>query len=479
MLKGKSRSRRTGIAGVMFGVMFTGFAYGQSNPGTITLTDLSSFKDPGKTWKTASDVSADRGKNNTLNVAKGSGLIVNTPDSKTHGTDLYTTVEHGDADVEFDFMMAKGSNSGVYLQGRYEIQLLDSWGVLKPRAGDVGGIYERWDDSKTEGQKGYEGHAPRQNTGKAPGLWQHMKIAFQAPRFEGGGKKTENAKIVRIELNGVTIQEDVELTGPTRGAMSNDEKPTGPLRIQGDHGAVAFRNINVTTYSRRPSAAGDNDNTDPILLDAPVNTVLRSFMDLPGGPRVVHAVSVGSPQQVHYTYDMDKGTIVQVWRGDFLNTTPMWHDRGDGSSRPRGAVQILTKPVLTLAKLSGGQGSWTADTASTGYRPKGYTLDANDRPIFVYNIYGSKVTDNIQVADNGQGIRREISVENPGTDLYARIADGTSIIETGKGMYDIDGKSYFLRLDNSADAKASVRDTNGRKELIVPVKGKLSYSILF
>jgi hypothetical protein len=90
-------------------------------------------------------------------------------------------------------MMAKGSNSGIYLQGRYEVQLLDSWNVVNVKAGDNGGIYERWNDDKPEGQKGYEGHAPRQNASRAPGLWQHIKISFQAPRFNATGQKTENA----------------------------------------------------------------------------------------------------------------------------------------------------------------------------------------------------------------------------------------------------------------------------------------------
>jgi hypothetical protein len=102
---------------------------------------------------------------------------------------LFTKTVYGDADLELDYMMAKGSNSGIYLQGRYEIQLLDSWGTVNPKSGDNGGIYERWDDSKPEGQQGYDGHAPRQNASRAPGLWQHIKISFQAPRFDGKGQK--------------------------------------------------------------------------------------------------------------------------------------------------------------------------------------------------------------------------------------------------------------------------------------------------
>lgn len=86
-------------------------------------------------------------------------------------------------------MMAPGSNSGLYLQGQYEIQLLDSWAKTEVKAGDNGGIYERWDESKPDGQKGYQGYAPRQNASKAPGVWQTLKIQFKAPRFNATGEK--------------------------------------------------------------------------------------------------------------------------------------------------------------------------------------------------------------------------------------------------------------------------------------------------
>ncbi len=84
----------------------------------------------------------------------------------------------------------------------------------------------------------------------------------------------------------------------------------------------------------------------------------------------MHAVSVGSPSNLHYTYDLEKGTVLQVWRGEFLDATPMWHDRGDGSSRPRGSVTLLGDDML-LGKTNG-QSKWVADTTGSGYRPKGY-----------------------------------------------------------------------------------------------------------
>lgn len=579
----------------------------------IPLKDLSSFRDSGKTWQIAGEVTADLDQTNKLNATKGTGILVNLPSEKNHGKDLFTKLEHGDMDLELDYMMAKGSNSGIYLQGRYELQLLDSWGKKTPTSGDNGGIYERWDESQPEGQKGYQGYAPRQNVSRAPGLWQHLKVSFQAPRFDASGKKIENAKILYVELNGVTIHENVELFGPTRGSVSPDEKATGPLRFQGDHGAVAFRNIKVSQYDKpRPELtdltysvyggrfekepaydslppeaegqsviltsdlspkskqfliryqgtlhvkeageytfklnvpgggglmrinkqevipqkewngegkvtlpagkmpfellyskfvdwvepglglgvagpgireylisdenAGQGDPVDPILVDAREKPILRSFMDLPDGPRVTHAVSVSSQQQVHYTYDMDHGTLVQVWRGGFLDTTPMWHERGDGSSRPVGAIQYFGKPALAVAKLDSEKASWVSDTTGSSFRPRGYMLDENSQPTFRYQVYGATVADAIRVLEDGHGIRREITAENPSNDLYVRLAEGSTIEPMTQGMYLIDDKAYYLRVEDAGGAKPIIRDMAGRQELIMPVRQKLIYSILF
>ncbi|MEZ2440144.1 family 16 glycoside hydrolase [Chitinophaga sp. RCC_12] len=580
----------------------------------LPLTDLSAFQQPAANWRLAGGVKADLQQNNLLQTTAGTGILVNLPEKNAHGQDLFSTLQHGDLDLELDYMMSKGSNSGIYLQGRYEIQLLDSWGTSAPRASDNGGIYERWNDSKPEGQQGYDGHAPRQNVSRAPGLWQHMKISFQAPRFDAAGNKTADAVILKLELNGVTIQENVVLSGPTRGAVQNNEVASGPLRIQGDHGTVAFRNIVINNYSApRPTLEGvkysvykggfdkepdfatlkplttgtsalltsniaglpDNDflvrytttisiktagkynfnlhtsggggvlkvnnqpvvtprgwdghgsielqpgsypvevlyvkntdwakpsitlsvseagirefvisdanvpvddPTDPILVIANENTVLRSFMDVPGGKRVVHAVSVGSPAKVHYTYDMDNGLPFQVWRGEFLNTTPMWHDRGDGSSRPLGTVQVITnQPALAIGKLANKETAWIADTAGTGFRPTGYSLDESGKPTFRYNIYGTAVTDDISVLPENQGIHRTVTVQQPASDLYLRIAEGDSIEQVSPGLYVIGDKSYYVKMD---DAKANpiIRNQNGRAELIVPVQAKTGYAVIF
>ena len=446
---------------------------------TTTLNDLSVFKDPGKTWRVAGKVEADLNTRNVLTASPGEGILANLPGKNGHGKDLVSKKDFGDVDVELEYLMALGSNSGIYLQGRYEIQLLDSWTSRVPKAGDNGGIYERWDDSRADGEKGYEGYAPRQNASRAPGLWQSLKISFQAPRFDAGGKKIQPAKILKVELNGVVIHENVELSGPTRGGYT-PESASGPLRIQGDHGAVAFRNIKVTDYGQsRPAPTDPRPNrVYPILVDASASPVFRSFMDLPGGKRVVHAISVASNSQVHYTYDMDTGALIQVWRGEFLDATPMWFSRGDGSSRPIGAVLRFGEPSPAIGKLPSREASWGTDTVGTGFRPIGYTLNSEENPAFFYKINGWRITDGLRALPDGKGVAREIAATGDLNGAYIRLAVAKIIRLTSGGLYAIDDNSYFLKIDESS-AQPFIRTIDGQQELLAPLKGQFKYSILF
>jgi hypothetical protein len=68
-------------------------------------------------------------------------------------------------------------------------------------------------------------------------------VVFRAPGFDEQGRKTGNARFVKVIHNGAVVHENVEVTGPTRAAMFNDEKPGGPIMLQGDHGPVAYRNV--------------------------------------------------------------------------------------------------------------------------------------------------------------------------------------------------------------------------------------------
>ena len=166
-----------------------------------------------------------------LAVAPSEGSSGELINAKAHSVDFYTVEKFGDAVFEMEFMVPKGSNSGIYPLGEYEVQILDSYGRKTMNKGDLGAVYSV--------------AAPRVNAAKRPGEWQHIVIDFRAPRFQDG-KKVANARFVKVTLNGKVIQENVDVPGPTGGGMTG-EAPTGPLKLQGNHGAVAFRNIRITT----------------------------------------------------------------------------------------------------------------------------------------------------------------------------------------------------------------------------------------
>jgi hypothetical protein len=151
---------------------------------------------------------------------------------KPGSVDLYTEEKFGSILLELEFMIPKGSNSGVYLMGEYEVQIYDTYGKKDLKIGDMASIYTY--------------AAPKVDAQKKPGEWQKFVIDFQAPKFEDG-KKTANAKFVKVTYNDQVIHENVECTkGVTPGGLTGKEAETGPLMFQGDHGPVAYRNIKIT-----------------------------------------------------------------------------------------------------------------------------------------------------------------------------------------------------------------------------------------
>jgi hypothetical protein len=118
-------------------------------------------------------------------------------------------------------------NSGLYVTGRYEVQMLDSFG-LAGVDNECGGIYKVAE--------------PKQNLCYPPLRWQTYDVDFTAAKFDAEGNKTANAKLT-VKHNGFPIHENLEIPGPTGGARSNDEKGPGPVFLQ-DHGnPVRYRNI--------------------------------------------------------------------------------------------------------------------------------------------------------------------------------------------------------------------------------------------
>jgi hypothetical protein len=223
---------------------FLTFTLGTSlEAGWENLSDgLDGWRDPHPEWSIVDAVELHPDNPRLLKDQPGEGVLRNGPDGKT--PDLLTRSQWGDIHVQLEFMISERSNSGVKLQGLYEIQIFDSWQVEQPTASHCGGIYPR-----AELRPRYrlidEGVPPRTNAAKPAGEWQTLEIVFRAPRFNREGQKTANARFERVVLNGQLIHEDVEVAYPTGHAWITPEVPVGPLLLQGDHGPVAFRHLRV------------------------------------------------------------------------------------------------------------------------------------------------------------------------------------------------------------------------------------------
>lgn len=216
---------------------------------SLSLNSLDAFQSAGENWTIAGNIESNRREEHDLHGLEGRGMLVNLPTGEAEAP-LFTEWNHGDLELEVDFLMPKGSDSGLFLMGRYEVQLVDSWGAENPGYDGLGGLYRPWEQDGPEGEKGYKGHAPRVNVARAPGLWQRAKILFKAPGFNERGEKVANAEFEQVWINGVLVQEGVEVEGPTRASPFEDEQAEGPLMIQGDHGPVAIRNIRYKKYDK-------------------------------------------------------------------------------------------------------------------------------------------------------------------------------------------------------------------------------------
>ncbi len=202
------------------------------------LTGWRPLNSSNNTWQAVGEVRLDPADPRRLVGLEGKGVLLNNPAGKT--SNIVSEASFGDCAAHIEWLVPKESNSGVYFQGKYEIQILDSYGKPQVEFSDAGGIYAEWIDNQN-----VNGHAPRVNASRPPGEWQTFDAIFRAPRFDASGLKVENARFERVELNGVVVHENVELKGPTRAALPGPEKTLGPIMLQGDHGPVAFRNLRI------------------------------------------------------------------------------------------------------------------------------------------------------------------------------------------------------------------------------------------
>ncbi|WP_420148765.1 hypothetical protein [Spirosoma sp.] len=224
-------------------------------------------------------------------------------------------------------------------------------------------------------------------------------------------------------------------------------------------------------------------SVNPDYSDAqnPVQRI-RSFVQMPGEKtKRTHSMSVGSPAGVHYTADLNQMALLQVWKGDFANTTEMWYERGEPQLlTPLGATVYL--PAQTpIAILTNDATAWPDSVGENMLQYKGLTIDKKGVPTTSYVLAGATVTDAVRAEGNSLVRTLTLSGSPQGTP-YCRIAAGSSIEEVGKGVYAVNDRSYYVRFDPKA--KVKLRESNGKQELLLPVDvknnaGSVQYSIVF
>jgi hypothetical protein len=219
------------------------------------------FRNPGakKVWVVCDQVQLDPKDSGRL-VPIGSGgspraVLLCGDDGR--GSDIMTTEPFGDYQLHIEFTVPKGSNSGVYNRGLFEIQVFDSFGKSKLACHDCGALYER--------------AVPRENLAKPPGQWQSFDITLKGKKLslDWNGKsvyhdhdvrygETDREAFERLNQENAGKPESLRVKlhqqsgryvgyfgeGGTRAGLDGPDRP-GPILLQGDHGPVAYRNIMI------------------------------------------------------------------------------------------------------------------------------------------------------------------------------------------------------------------------------------------
>jgi len=177
------------------------------------------------------DAELDPDDDRRFRTEDGMSALVNTG-SPTPSSHVSKPVL-GDGRLYFRFMLPRGGDALVWIQGRYPILLRDHPAGDALTLEDLGALPAGPD---------FPGSPPALPAWRGPGQWHGMEVRFQAPRFDADGVKVENARILRVAVDDVLLQEDVELPGPGPGAIG-PEVAEGPLVFQGDGSPVAIAEV--------------------------------------------------------------------------------------------------------------------------------------------------------------------------------------------------------------------------------------------
>jgi glucose/arabinose dehydrogenase len=172
--------------------------------------------------------------------------------------DLVSRLELGDVDLSFSLLLTKGASAKLWLMGRYGIALADKDDAQVLTLAHLGGL--------EPGASGaFPGKAPGFDAYRGAGEWHWLSARFQAPRFDDQGRKTANARLLRLLVDDVLLQDEIELTEPSSGAPLPGEAARGPIVIHSSAGELAFRDL--MAREKTPAIEPAAEGWTPILED--------------------------------------------------------------------------------------------------------------------------------------------------------------------------------------------------------------------
>ena len=170
--------------------------------------------------------------------------------------------------------------------------------------------------------------------------------------------------------------------------------------------------------------------------------------------------------------DLNRGALLQAWRGQFANVTEMWYERGEPQLLEPAGLKVPVSGKSSIAVLENEKSAWP-DSANVNYQ--GYSLDPQGFPSIRYGVASATVSDHI--TSSTDAINRSIEVKgNPSGSLYSLLASGKNIQLVEKGLYQVDDR-YYIQIDKKA--KVVLRTSGDNQELLLPISGSASYSMFW
>jgi hypothetical protein len=212
----------------------------------------------------------------------------------------------------------------------------------------------------------------------------------------------------------------------------------------------------------------------PVIAVTPKDRpeMVRSFVQIDGETiKRTHALSVGTPQGLHYTIDLNQAALLQVWRGFFADVTEMWHERGEPQLLKTLGVTQKLNGKSNIATLNEPTALWPDSVTELSY--KGLKLDDSGTPTLHYQFNKTEITQKLIPTRNG--LVNTINATALVGDLTVRLAVADAIVEIEKGIYSIDNQQYYIYIP--IEFMPVVRTSNGKQELIAPLKEIITYTI--